>query len=235
MGVRNNTELALRYQDGDEKAFDKLVLDNMGLVHSTVKHFVNRGTDYDDLVQIGSLGLIKAAKSYDPCRGFEFSTYAFSMISGELKRHFRDDGLIKISRNIKKNCAYMLRMREEYISEHGSEPSVSYLAEKCGIEKEEAVFCLGAMTPIESTNTASDGKKSIEEIGGTDNIEQFIEKYSLHQAISMLSETERKIISLRFERSMTQNETAKILGMNQVKISRTEKKILEKLRQILRG
>lgn len=229
----NNTELAVRYRSGDEAAFDKLVLDNMGLVRSTVKRFLNRGTEYDDLLQIGSVGLIKAARSFDPDLGYEFSTYAFSMIMGELRRHFRDDGLIKISRNIKKYCAQMMKIKEEYLSKSGTEPPVSYLAEKCGIDIDEAVLYLGALCPIESMNTADDGERSIEEKRGTDNIEEFIERYSLEQAIKELPQEERLIITLRYNLSLTQSETAKRLGITQVKVSRTEKRILEKLRKSL--
>ncbi len=233
MMYRNNNELAERYIDGDTDAFEKLIVDNMGLVKSTARRFIGRGTDFDDLVQIGSVGLIKAAKAFDPKLGYEFSTYAFSMITGELRRHFRDDGLIKVSRGIKKNCALMLKLKEEYISSYGIEPHISYLAEKCGIDTDEAILCLDALSPVESMNTSCDGEKTIEERTGENNIEEFIERYSLKQAISQLSREEQLIIAFRYGMSMTQSETAKRLGYTQVRISRTEKKIMEKLKTIL--
>lgn len=230
---RNNTALIIKYREGDNDAFEQLISQNMGLVKSTVRHFINRGTDYEDLLQIGSLGLIKAAHAFDPELGFEFSTYAFSMISGEIKRHFRDDGIIRISRNIRKYCAQMLKYKEEYIKNTGIEPPISFLAEKCGISNEEAIFYLGALNPVESMNTADDDEMTIEEKTGNDNVSEFIERYALKQAVSELTNEEKLILHLRYDLSMTQSDTAKRLKTNQVKISRTEKRIMEKLRSKL--
>ena len=226
----NNELLLDKYKKGDLQAFDTLIDQNMGLVKSTVKHFTGRGTDYDDLVQIGSIGLIKAANAFDSGLGYKFSTYAFSMITGELRRHFRDDGIIKVSRSIKQYCAKMLRYKEEYISETGKEPSISYLAQKCGISEEDAILYIGAMTPVESMNTANDNELSTEEKTGFDNISEFIDKFALEQAIGELSKQEQLILHFRYNLSLTQSDTAKRMRLNQVKISRVEKRIMEKLR-----
>ncbi|MBR3994509.1 MAG: sigma-70 family RNA polymerase sigma factor [Clostridia bacterium] len=230
---RNNTALIKQYKSGDNSAFDELINANMGLVISTARRFMNRGTEYEDLVQIGSIGLIKAANSFDPELGYEFSTYAFSMITGEIRRHLRDDGLIRVSRSIKKKCAELLKIREEYLFEFNIEPTISYLSERCGISKEEAVICLGAMSPIESMNSSENGEMPLENKTGTDNIGEFIEKFSLTQALDKLSDEERLIIHLRYDLSMTQCDVATRLGASQVKISRMEKKIIEKLRKTL--
>lgn len=226
----DNKTLIQKYRSGDRCAFDLLIQNNMGLVKNTVKRFLNRGTDYDDLVQIGCIGLIKAINAFKPELGFEFSTYAFSMIAGELKRHFRDDGIIRVSRNIKKFGAVILNIKNDYVKSNGEEPTMTYLAGQCGITVEDVAFYLGAMSPTESSNTAEDENKTLEEKTGTDNIFEFIERYSLKQALSELSAEEQLIIYFRYNLSLTQNETAKRMGTNQVKISREEKKIIEKLR-----
>jgi len=231
---KNNTLLATRYREGDLGALDELICSNMGIVKSIAIRYINRGTDLEDLIQIGSVGLIKAARSYDPELGFEFSTYAYSMINGELRRHFRDDGIIKVSRSIKKYCAALLHEKELYEKKYNCEPTLSYLAEKCNISKEDAVLCLGASYPVGSLNNSSDDEASPQDRIGTDNIGAFIEKYSLYQAICELDDEERLILHLRYTLSCTQAETAERLGTNQVKISRMEKKILEKLRQKLK-
>lgn len=230
---RNNTSLIIKYKSGDNSAFDELIKSNMGLVISTARRFMNRGTEYDDLVQIGSIGLIKAANAFDPELGYEFSTYAFSMITGEIRRHLRDDGLIKVSRSVKKRCAELLKIREDYFHEFDAEPPLSYLAEKCGISKEEAIFCLGAMSPVESMNTTDEGNVPLENKTGTDNIGEFIENFSLSQALDKLSDQERLIIHLRYDLALTQCDVASRLGFSQVKISRMEKKIIDKLRKTL--
>lgn len=229
----NNSTLISKYRNGDTEAYNELISSNLGLVKSTARRFMNRGTEYDDLVQIGTIGLIKAAQAFDPELGFSFSTYAFSMITGELRRHFRDDGLIKVSRSIKQYCAEMLKVKEEYTIQFGKEPPISYLAEKCGISCEEAIFFLGALTPVESLNNSDNDEMTHEEKIGTDNISEFIEKFALKQAIDMLLPEEKLLVQMRYGNSLTQNEVALRLGVTQVKISRMEKKIMEKLRKSL--
>lgn len=219
--------------DGDFTTFENLVENNLGLVKSIARRFCGRGTDFDDLVQIGTIGLIKAAKAFDVSLSVKFSTYAFSMITGELRRYFRDDGLIKVSRSAKKNCAALLREKEIYELENGNEPTISYLAEKCGISVEEAVFCFGALSPVVSISESGEDELSIEEKTGEDNIDEYIEKLALKQALKALSPAEQRIIHMRYSLSMTQNDIAKCLCTSQAKISRAEKKILEKLRRFL--
>lgn len=233
---QQNRELIIRYRDGDEKAFEELVDANMGLVKSAARRFTGRGTELEDLIQIGAVGLIKAAKAYDLSLEFEFSTYAFSMIVGEIRRFLRDDGPIRISRTIKKNCAIILSEKQKYVEEYGSEPSIGALAEKCKMSTEDVVLCLGALSPVLSFNGYSDGDEdnlSFEQRVGNDDIGEYIDRLALEQALETLEDEERMIIELRYRASMTQSMVAQRLNTTQVRISRTEKKILEKLRRIL--
>ncbi len=231
-----NKNLLKSYKDGDCDAFDALIENNLGLVKSIAQRYINRGTDFEDLFQIGSIGLIKAANSFDLSLGFEFSTYAFTMINGEIRRFLRDDGLIKVSRSTKKNCATLLCEKEKYIFENGFEPKIEYLAKKCNISLEEAIFCIGAMNPalsLNSTDDEDDNDISLENKIGKDFTGDFIEKLALKEAIDKLPEQERILINLRYSASLTQSEVAKRLNTTQVKISRSEKKILEKLKVML--
>ncbi len=233
---QQNRELIIRYRDGDEKAFEELVDANMGLVKSAARRFTGRGTELEDLIQIGAVGLIKAAKAYDLSLEFEFSTYAFSMIVGEIRRFLRDDGPIRVSRTIKKNCAVILAEKERYVEKFGCEPSIGVLAEKCGMSNEDAVLCLGALSPVLSFNGYSDEDDDdfcLEQRVGNDDIGEYIDKLALEQALDTLEDEERMIIELRYRASMTQSMVAQRLNTTQVRISRTEKRILEKLRRIL--
>ncbi len=231
-----NKVLIKQYQDGDNAAFDELIESNLGLVRSSARRFLDRGAEFEDLVQIGTIGLIKAAKAFDSELGFEFSTYAFTMITGEIRRFLRDDGIIKISRSTKKLCAQLLREKEKYVSEFGTEPHISFLAEKCNISCEEAVFCLGAMNPVISMNGSDSNTNSeitLEDRLGIDSIGEYVEHFALQEAILKLDENERTLIQLRYGASLTQCEVAKRLNTTQVRISRMEKKILEKLRRLM--
>ncbi len=231
-----NKELVKQLHDGDEMALDELIVGNLGLVRNAAQRFIGRGTELDDLIQIGTIGLIKAARAFNTDLGYEFSTYAFSMITGEIRRFLRDDGLIKVSRSTKKLCAELLREKEKYAAMHGYEPKISYLADIFGISVEEAVFSLGAMTPVVSMNssdTDENSKFTIEDIIGVDYISEYEEKFALNEAISKLSSDEKLLIQMRYGASLTQCEVAKRLNTSQVRISRLEKKILSKLRELL--
>lgn len=232
----DNRTLLERFHNGDETALEELTESNMGLVKSAAKRFIGRGTDYEDLVQIGSIGLIKAARSFDLSLEYQFSTYAFTMIIGEIRRFLRDDGIIKISRTIKKNCALLLAEKEKYVERFGREPSISELADICGLEKEDAVICIGALNPVISFNGYADEIDeglTPEDRTGTDEISDFTEKLALREALDCLDENERIIIELRYISGLTQQSVAERLNTTQVRISRTEKKILEKLRKFL--
>lgn len=232
----DNRELIRRYLDGEESVLDEITDRNMGLVKNAARRFIGRGTDFEDLVQIGVIGLIKAAKSFDLSLEYQFSTYAFTMIVGEIRRFLRDDGIIKVSRTIKKNCSILLAEKEKFVEAYGREPSIGELSEICGITKEDAIISIGAQNPVISFNSGTDGdgdELSPEDIIGRDDISEYTERLALREAIMMLDEKERTIIEMRYILCMTQQKVAQRLNTTQVKISRTEKRILEKLRKYL--
>lgn len=219
-------------QNGDKAAFDRIISANMGLVRSIAVRFTGRGTEYEDLVQIGSIGLIKALKNFDSGAGTCFSTYAVPLVTGEIKKHLRDDGAIKVSREIKRDAANVSRKRQEFVKERGYEPSVAELASAAGISEEAVVTACEASAPMLSFSAPA-GETTLENLVGADNIAELCEKISLRQAISGLDAEEREIIKQRYFCGRSQKETGEILGLTQVTVSRREKKIMEKLRNAL--
>jgi RNA polymerase sporulation-specific sigma factor len=209
----------------------------MGLVRSIAFRFRDRGTDIDDLIQIGTIGMIKAVRSFQFEREVAFSTYAVPLIMGEIKRHLRDDGPVKISRVYKKLSMELGRARNKILTDEGREPSVFELAEICGISIEDAAVALEAVNPISSLSETygDDEKLTLESQLASDDheIERLNDKLALSQAISKLPFDWRKIITLRYFRNMTQQQVADALGLSQVKVSREEKKILAFLKSEL--
>ena len=206
----------------------------MGLVKSIAVRFLGRGEELDDLIQLGSIGLLKAARGYDESYGTAFSTYAVPMIIGEIRRFLRDNGPIKVGRSVKQLGVRIMREREHCINEYGREPTVAELAEKLGTEKEDIVNALDAAAPVVSLQEAltndDDGFTLESLVGDKDDIGALIESVSLEEAISELSESERLIVFMRYSKGLTQSQVGEILGYSQVKVSRMEKKIMEKLR-----
>ncbi len=233
-------ELLKLSKQGDKAARDKLVCDNTPLVYSVVRRFLSWGVDINDLFQIGVIGLIKAIDKFDFSYEVVFSTYAVPMISGEIKRFLRDDGIVRISRSIKENMRIISKAIDEYTKENGSEPSVSYLSEVTGISKEDILMAMEAKRPVESFETAiggRDDKFSIcyEDIVADNNDYEkaLINKMTVKKILEELPAKERKIIELRYYCDMTQTQIANRLGMSQVQVSRMEKKILSKLKDML--
>lgn len=237
-----NLDLIMRAQSEDEEtsmlALEAIIEENMGLVRSIALRFRDRGTDYEDLVQIGIIGMMKAVRSFDPGREVVFSTYAVPLIMGEIKRHLRDDGPVKVSRVYKKLSAELGRARNKILTDEGREPSISELAHICGISVEDAAVALETVNPIASLSETfgEDEKLTLEsQLASTDReIERLNDKIALSQAISRLPHDWQKIITLRYYRDMTQQQVANILGLSQVKVSREEKKILAVLREELK-
>ena len=215
----------------DNESVNLLVTENLGLVHSCANRFRGRGVEYDDLFQAGCLGLVKASAGFNPDLGFKFSTYAVPAILGEIKRLFRDGGTVKISRASKEKARELLAIREELLTEMTSEPSVSDIAKKAGMDPAEAAALLSASLPVLSLTQDEDGK--IPEIPVPSASESILNSIALSSAVDLLEEEERALISCRYYKEMTQSETAKILGMSQVQVSRKEKAILTKLRKML--
>lgn len=228
-----NISLCRLAKQGDSKALESLVCENAGLVKSIALRFQGRGQDAEDLIQIGTIGLVKAVRGFDEGFGTAFSTYAVHMVTGELKRFLRDDGLIKVSRDIKRRGYILYRAGEEFSAKHGREAKISELCEMCGMSYEDAVTAMEAMTPAVSLQEKlwDDDSSSFEELVGVDNSEEITDKLALSQALDTLENEERKLIYLRYFRGLTQSESAKQLGLTQVKVSRREKKIIEKLRR----
>ncbi len=238
----NNTpELILRAKNGDKSAREEIIEQNLGLVHSIVKKFLGRGYDAEDLFQIGCIGIIKAADKFDLSYNVRFSTYAVPMIMGEIKRFLRDDGMIKVSRNLKEIAGKVSITREIMEKELGRAVSVGEIAERIGESAENIVMAMDAAAPAESLyKSVHQGErgdiylidKLAEEDGGENGL---IDKIALRQLIERLCERDRKIILLRYFKGKTQREISVILGISQVQVSRLEKKILNELRFKLKG
>lgn len=238
MDFNNNLELLKRAAAGDESATEELMHINLGLVRSIAQRFRDRGVDYDDLIQIGSIGMLKAIRSFDMEKGTVFSTYAVPLIIGEIRRFMRDDGLIKVSRIYKQQGAMLMREREKYISENGAEPKIEDLASRCGISVEEAAVAIDASSCVTSLSASINGDDETYTLENTlssekNDIDVKIEHIALSQAVSSLPPLWRQIITLRYLKEYSQQKTAHMLGLTQVKISREEKKIFEALRKQL--
>lgn len=212
---------------------DQTVRENLGLVHSCAKRFKGRGIEYDDLFQAGCLGLIKAVDNFDESRGLKLSTYAVPVILGEIKGLFRDGGAVKISRGLKELSLKATKAVAGFCAEHGREPQISELAAILGVEPEQAAEAINAaQMPVSLTATEDDG-------GGQTDIpteppdEKLTEMISLHDEIKLLEPKDQNLIILRFFKNKTQTQTAEILGMTQVQVSRREKKLLLLLRERL--
>lgn len=216
------------------KERNELVEVNLGLVHACANRFTGRGVDYEDLVQSGCIGLLKAAEGFDETRGFMFSTYAVPAIIGEIKRIFRDGGAIKVGRSDKEKARNLLFLKEEMANETGFEPSVKELAQRAGYEVAEASRLLCATMPVLSLTVDDEsGECSELDITTGDTTEEMGDRIALHTAVEALDERDRKIVELRYFQGLTQTVTADIMGMTQVQISRREKVILKELRKKL--
>lgn len=229
--------LIQRSHDGDKEAREQLVKDNVGLIWCVVKRFYGRGVDPDDLFQIGSIGLLKAIDKFDLSYDVRFSTYAVPMISGEIKRFLRDDGMIKVSRTLKE-LAYKSRQARERLSfELGREPTLEELSEELGVGKEELVQAMEAETEVDSLYRPVHQKEG-SEVRLLDKIEEnekreekILDHMLLKQLLETLEPEERQLIYLRYFADQTQTDAGKMLGISQVQVSRMEKRIMENLRK----
>ena len=238
MDYNKNQELLERAATGDENATAELMNINTGLVRSIAMRFRDRGVEYEDLIQIGSIGMLKAIRSFDFSKGTAFSTYAVPLIIGEIRRFIRDDGLIKVSRIYKQQGALLMKEREKFIAENGEEPKIEELAKICGLTIEEAAVAIDATASVNSLSASLNGDDEGFTLENTisaekSDIDAKLEHIALTQAISTLPSLWRKIIVLRYMKEFSQQTTAKMLGLTQVKVSREEKKIFEALRKKL--
>lgn len=221
-------------KEGDKGAAERLVEENSGLIWSIARRFFGRGTDPDDLYQLGCLGFLKAISGFDESFGTQFSTYAVPKISGEIRRFLRDDGAIKVSRGIKEQAQQIKSARNQLEQKLGREPFLSELSDETGFSPEEIAFAETATGPAESLQreTGEDGF-TLEHVLTDSGDEKMLESVSLKLAVEKLPENERKTVFLRYYHGMTQDNVAKILGVSQVQVSRLEKKAMEHLRVIL--
>lgn len=211
----------------------RLVEDNLRLVHSCCQRFKNNGIEYDDLYQVGCVGLIKAADNFDESLGFNFSTYAVPVILGELKRLFRDTGPIKISRSLKELSYKTIRVKERFCIKQGREPTVQELASEMGVTAEEIAEALCASQTVMSITYESDDGEVQLDLPAKDESDNLLERISVQTALEKLQEKDKDIIVLRYYKQKTQKETADTLGMTQVQVSRRERVILTELKKML--
>jgi len=228
-------ELIAKAQQGEKKALETLVEENSGLVWAVARRFMNRGTEIDDLYQLGCLGFLKAVEGFDLNYGTQFSTYAVPKISGEIRRFLRDDGAVKVSRSLKEQAATIRQVRSRLTTALGRDPTLTEISRQTGFSPEEIALAETATAATESIQRENGEEGfSLENIlSDTQTEEQMVEKIALQQAISALPEREGMVIRLRYFHGLTQQRIAKVLNVSQVQVSRIEKKALEKLKDLM--
>ena len=233
-------ELILSAKSGDKEARDLLVEKNIGLIWSVVRRFSNRGYEMEDLFQIGAIGLMKAIDYFDTSYDVRFSTYAVPMISGEIKRFLRDDGLIKVSRSLKEYAWKIQKAREQWIHDNGCEASISDLCACTGLDEEDILMAMESGCEVESLNKVifqNDGQplrlvdKLVEK---KDSHGELLDRLLVQELLEKLEAKERELIILRYYCNETQSRIADNFGISQVQVSRMEKKILKQLREWLK-
>ena len=230
-------ELIARAKAGDEAASESLVQENAGLIWSVARRFVGRGTETEDLYQLGCLGFLKAVEGFDLAYGTQFSTYAVPKIAGEIRRFLRDDGTIKVSRGIKEQAATIRTARAKLTLEMNREPTIQEISLETGFTPEEIAMAETATAATESIQRESgeEGFTLEDVLTDTESEERIVEKIALHQAVEALPEREKLVIQLRYYHGLTQQRAAKVLSVSQVQVSRIEKRALEMLRETMGG
>ena len=209
---------------------DKMIENNIGLVHSIANRFKGRGVDYDDLFQSGCVGLIKAVDNFDESRGFAFSTYAVPVIMGEIKRIFRDGGAVKVSRSLKEKAIKAQSLREKFINDKMREPTVTELSNLLDCSPEEIPEIFFFFSPMVSLSTSSDDGEYTIDVP-VDESDEIFNRLIVHRLFKFLDDTEKAIVDMRYYKGCTQAKTAAALGISQVQVSRKEKSLLQKLRK----
>lgn len=216
----------------DNKTRDEFIEENLGLVHSLCKRFVGKGIEYEDLYQTGCIGLIKAVDAFDKDLGNCFSTYAFPVIMGEIKRLFRDGGSIKVSRSLKELSLKVLRAKEKFEAEKGREATVGELSEILDVSKDEIVEAVCVAQPVLSLTYENDSGVKEYDLPTEDIEKNLSDRLFIESILEKLHPQDRDIIYHRYYEGLTQSKTAERLSMSQVQVSRSEKKILVKIRQL---
>lgn len=228
-------ELIEKSQKGDQAAKEALIVENSGLIWSVARRFLGRGTDSDDLYQLGCLGFIKAIEGFDLEFGTQFSTYAVPKIAGEIRRFLRDDGAVKVSRGIKERSAVIKTARANLLTVFGREPTVQEIARQTGFTPEEIAIAESATATVESIQqeTGEDGFSLENVLTDTESEDSLLEKIALRQAIDALPDREATVIKMRYFHGLTQERVSKVLCVSQVQVSRIEKKALSRLRDLM--
>lgn len=232
-------ELIISAQKGDKLSEETLINENMPLVHRCVRALSREGYEYDDLIQLGAIGLVKAIRRFDTGLGLMFSTYAVPLINGEIKRFIRDDGIIKVSRSLKETKQKITYAQRELAQMNNREPSLGEISAHTGIDIEKIVLALDACMPCESLQrpVLNDGTSELvlaDTINDNNGFADELEKIALKSALGNLKPRDRQIIILRYFKGKTQSEISKLIGVSQVQISRIEKKVLASLRENLK-
>ena len=228
-------ELIARSQSGEEEATETLVKENAGLIWSVARRFVGRGTELDDLYQLGCVGFLKAVEGFDLEYGTQFSTYAVPKISGEIRRFLRDDGAVKVSRSIKEQAATIKSTRNRLAAALGREPTIQEISRQTGFSPEEIALAETATAATESIQreTGEEGFSLENVLTDTESEERMVEKIALRQAIEALPEREKMVVKLRYFHCLTQQQVAKVMEVSQVQVSRIEKKAIARLRELM--
>ncbi len=227
--------LIAQSQAGDAEATESLVRENTGLIWAIARRYTGRGTELEDLYQLGCLGFLKAVEGFDVNFGTQFSTYAVPKISGEIRRFLRDDGAVKVSRGIKEQAAAIKAVRNALSNALGREPTVNEISRQTGFSPEEIALAETATAATESIQRqcGEEGFSLEDVLTDTESEEKMVEKIALRQAISNLPERERRVIQLRYFHGLTQDRVAKVLEVSQVQVSRIEKKAIALLRELM--
>ena len=235
MSALETASLLEAARGGDNDACEKLMEDNAGLIWSVVRRYYGRGTDPEDLYQLGCLGFLKAVRGFDPAFGCQFSTYAVPKIAGEIRRFLRDDGAVKVSRSVKERALTIRQARDRLSHTLGREPTLSERSQETGLESEEIAAAEEASLPVASLQMeAGEEGFTLESMLGTEGMEEgVVERLALRGAIDSLPERERQVILLRYYKNLTQDRAARVLGVSQVQVSRIERKAVEHLRERL--
>ena len=227
-------ELIKRARSGDKLAREQVIEENMGLVYSIVKRFAGRGYDSEELSQIGAIGLIKAVDKFDLRFDVRFSTYAVPLITGEIKRFLRDDGMVRVSRSIKEQAGKLYAARERLRVQLGRDATVGELSQETGLEIEVIASIDTATAQVASLQAETAEGLTLESALGDSGMEEsLVEQIALRDAIASLPQRERMVIVLRYYRSFTQERTARVIGVSQVQVSRIERKAVQHLREKL--
>ena len=228
-------ELIALAQQGDEQAKERLITENSGLIWSIARRFLGRGTEADDLYQLGCLGFLKAVEGFDLEFGTQFSTYAVPKIAGEIRRFLRDDGAVKVSRTIKERATTIRTMKNQLSNALGREPMILEISRQTGLTPEEIALAENATAATQSIHreTGEEGFSLEHILSDTETEEAMVEKISLRQAIEALPERERTVLKLRYYHGLTQQRVSKVLNVSQVQVSRIEKKAIETLRNLM--